>query len=150
MNSEPETISHPVFGELRWEAARSVWFTQIRDSAGEWIDVSVEADEGDRIACLDRAADLYSRAMRVERQLFRIAVQNELLELYNDTWRRADEPKLTANEFMSRLAFTFIQLRPDWDSAVVLSYDAGELFGGHSVDVELDSELHYLDVNLIG
>jgi hypothetical protein len=151
MNPEPpETITHPVFGELRWESERAVWFTQIRDATNEWIDVSIEPEEGDRLARLDRAAELYSRAMRAERQLLRTAVRSELPELYNDTWRQANEPELTAAELVSRLVFTFIQVSPTAECAVILSCDARELFGGYSVDVELDSEVRYLDVNLIG
>jgi hypothetical protein len=150
MSDQPETITHPVFGELRWEVARSVWFTQVRDATGEWIDVSVEPGNGDRFACLDGVADLYSQAMRAERQVLRTAVQKELLELYNDTWRQSDEPELTTDEFMSRLGFTFIQIRTDFKSVVILSYGAGDLFGGHSVDVELDNELRHLNVDLIG
>ncbi len=151
MNPEqPETITHPVFGECRWEEERAVWFTQIRDAAGKWLDVSILLDEGDQSAALDRAADLYTRAIQAERQLLCTAAENELLELYNDTWRRSDEPELKADEFISRLEFTYIQIRPDWDTAVILSYEAGELFAGHAVDVELDRHLRYRDVDLIG
>jgi hypothetical protein len=72
------------------------------------------------------------------------------LALFNDVWRQSDEPVLTADELVSQLTFTFIQVSPAAACAVILSYDAGELFGGHSVDVELDSELRYLGVHLIG
>src|SRR5437764_2917 len=141
MNSDqPETVTHPVFGELQWETGRDVWFTQVRDATGGWIDVSVAPGDGDRLACLDRAADLYARAMRAERQLLRTAVENKLLELYNDAWRQSGEPKLTGDELTSRLTFTFVKIRPDEDFAVILSYYAGDLFGGHAVDVELDQE----------
>lgn len=150
MSDQPETVTHPVFGELRWEADSGWWYTQVRDAAGEWLDVVVEPDGEDRLTFLARAAELYSRTIRAERRLLRTAVGKELLELYNDTWRRSDEPELTADEFISRLKFAYVAIRPDWDTAVVLSYNAGELFGGHSVDVELDSQLRYLDVNLIG
>jgi hypothetical protein len=151
MSLQPEdTVTHRVFGELRWEAESGWWFAQVRDSTGEWIDVIVQPDGEDRAACLDRAADLYLRAVRAERQLLRTATAHELLELHNDTWRRSDEPELAADEFMSRLEFTFIKIRPDWERAVVLSYHAGALFGGHSVDVEVDGELRFLGIDLVG
>src|SRR5262245_56822573 len=112
MNSDqPEVVTHPVFGELRWESARGVWFTQVRDRSGEWIDVSVDPDEGDRVACLDRAAELYLRAMNAERQLLLTAVEKELLPLYNDCWHESLWPVLTAKQLMEHLEFTFIQIR---------------------------------------
>jgi hypothetical protein len=150
MSDQPEILTHPVFGELRWESERSVWFTQIRDSAGEWIDVSVEADEGDRVACLDRAADLYSRAMGAERQLLCTAVEQELLPLYNDCWRESLWPVMTAKQLMEHLEFTFIQIRPGSDIAVILSYTAEHLFADRCVDVELDDELRLRKVGLVG
>lgn len=110
----------------------------------------MQPDEEDRAAYLDRAADLYVRAMRAERQQIRTAVKEELLERHNETWRRSDEPELTADEFMSQLTFTFIDIRPDRECAVVLSYNAGDLFGRHSVDVERDRELRFIDVDLVG
>ncbi len=147
---QPETVAHPVFGELRWEAERDVWFTQVRDATHEWIDVSVQPDEGDRFACLDRAADLYSRALRAERQLLHTAVDNELLELYNECWHESGWPALSADQLMAHLNLAFIQIRPESDTPVILSYEAGELFAGHCVDVELDRDLRYLDNNLVG
>jgi hypothetical protein len=150
MSDQPESITHPVLGELRWEVARSVWFAQVRDSTGEWIDVSVEPEDGDRVACLDRAADLYLRAMRAERQLLRTAIEKELLPLYNDCWREPLWPVLTVEQLMKQLEFTFIQIRPGFDVAVILSYEAEHPFAGHCVDVKLDGELRYVNAGLVG
>lgn len=151
--NSPEAVTHPVFGELRWE--RSVWFAQVRDAS--WmIDVSVEPGTGDRLACLDQAADLYSRALRAERQLLRTAIDNYLLELFNDGWRlsdgqdETDQVELTAEEFAARLRFEFIKVSPDARFAVELGYDAGDTFGGHAVFVRLDRNLRYLSAALIG
>ena len=150
-----ETITHPVFGELRWEEPRSVWFTQVRDAS--WmIDVSVDPGENDPIACLDRAADLYSRALRAERQLLRTAIDNYLLELFNENWRLADgqdemnQVELTAEAFAARLRFEFLKVRPDSRFAVELGYHAGDMFGGHAVFVRLDRNLCYLNAALVG
>lgn len=151
----PETITHPVFGKLRWEAARSVWFTQVRDTS--WtIDVFVDPGDSDRLACLDRAADLYARAIRAERQLLRTAIDEYLLELFNDNWRLADgqeemnQVELTAEEFAARLRFEFIQVSLDSRFAVELGYAAGDMFGGHTVFVQLDRSLRYLKATLVG
>lgn len=145
----PGSTIHPVFGELRWEAGRDCWFTQMRDAAGGWIDVSVTPDEGaDRLAVLDPAAELYTRAVRDERRILRTAIKRELLELYNDVWAQGEQ--LTAAGLMERLEFSYIHIWPDGPVPVTLSYAAGELFGGHCVDVELDGQLRFEDINLVG
>src|SRR6516165_4729611 len=101
-----ELNTHPVFGELRWEQEYGWWSTQVRLSAAERLDVIVNPGDDDRFAFIESAAKLYCRAMRAERRILRDALREELLELYNDTWRRGEEPELTAKELMSRLKFS--------------------------------------------
>lgn len=151
MNPEPpETLTHPVFGELRWEEQSGWWFAQVNDASGEWLDVIVDPGGGDRLAAVEAAADLYQRALAAERRVIRDATRDELLELYNDAWR-GEDPELTAGQFLERLEFTFIRLCPDADVIpIVMSYAAGELFGGHAVDVELDHDLNVTGTNLVG
>lgn len=149
----PETITHPVFGQLRWEAQYGYWFAQVRDASGGF-DVIVEPVAGDRLARLDAAADLYSRALRAERQLLRTAVDRYLLELYNDGWRESagvDESDLTAEAFMDRLHLDGVTIDPNSRFAVRLGYVPGDdMFGGHLVEVCLDRNLKYIRASLVG
>lgn len=146
----PDTITHPVLGELRWEIQRECWFTQVHDQTGGWLDVAVlPEDVSNRLTGLDQAADLYTRAMREERRLLRAAVRDQLLELYHDAWADSGE-QFTGQQLLDQLHFEYIRLSPGGLVAVTLSYNAGDLFGGHAVDVELGSDLQILDVNLVG
>jgi hypothetical protein len=86
--------------------------------------------------------------MRAERRILRDATREELLELYNDTWRQGQEPKLTAKELMSRLKFSLIEI--GGVAPITLGYEAVGLFGGHSVAVEVDEELQFQDIDLQG
>src|SRR4051812_37207455 len=90
-----ETLTHPVFGKVRWEQQYGWWFAQGRDSTGEWLAVRIDAEEADRLAAIDPAAKLYRRAIRSERRIIKDAIRDKVLELYNDTWR-GDDFKLTA------------------------------------------------------
>jgi hypothetical protein len=143
-----ELNTHPVFGELRWEQEYGWWSTQVRLSAAERLDVIVNPGDDDRFAFIESAAKLYCRAMRAERRILRDALREELLELYNDTWRRGEEPELTAKELMSRLKFSLIEI--DTVVPITLNYEAAGLFGGHSVAVEVDEELQFQDIDLQG
>lgn len=154
MNPNPlDTITHPVFGRLRWEAQYGYWFAQVRDASGGF-DVIVEPGGADRVAFLDAAADLYARALRAERQLLRTAVDCYLLELYNDGWRDSagvDEFDLTAEEFAARLRLDGVTIDLNSRFAIRLGYDAGyDMFGGHLVEVCLDRNLKYVRSSLLG
>jgi hypothetical protein len=144
--SSGDSVSHPVYGELRWDAA-SLWFTQVRLPSGDWLDVIVDPGDGDRFAFLDSAAPLYQRAREAEPRLLREAIQQELLELYNDVWRQRD-PELTADELVSRLELVMVHIGTV--VPVTLGYAVGDLFAGHRVDVEADENLRLLGTNLVG
>ena len=148
MAKSHDSITNPVFGNLRWEPQYSWWFTQVSRPSGELLDVIVEPGDGDRVAFLKQAARLYPRVMKAERRILREAIREELLELYNDVWRQGDEPRLTAHELMDRLQLSLVNLGTV--VPVTLSYEAGELFGGHGVAVEVDDELRFEDIDLRG
>jgi hypothetical protein len=143
-----ETLAHPVFGELRWDRKRSWWFTHDASvPAAKRLDVIVNPGDEDRFAFLEPAAKLYRRALKAERRILRDAIREELLELHNDVWRHG-EPKLTAKGLMDRLELSLIDI--DTIVPLTICYEAGPLFGGHSVAVETDDELQFTDADLRG
>lgn len=151
--AQPDTITHSVLGKLRWEAQHGWWLAQVREASGGF-DVIVKPGGDDRFGCLDAAADLYSRALRAERQLLRTAVDLYLLELYNEGWRDSagvDETDLAAEEFIARLGFDGITISPNSRHAINLGYTvADDMFGGHMVDVACDRRLNYIRASLVG
>jgi hypothetical protein len=147
-NYVAESITHPVFGELRWDSQRTWWFAQIPLPSGEQVEVIVTPGDEDRIAFVELAAKLYERARKAERRILRDALREELLELYNETWRQGNQPKLTAKELTSQLTLALIEI--DTLIPVTLSYEAGDLFGGHGVAIEVDESLQFQDIDLRG
>jgi hypothetical protein len=142
-----ESLTHPVFGKLKWEENNLWWFTQIRQESGEWLDVIVDPGDDDPSVFVERASQLYRQAMNAERELLQKAIKEKLLDLY-ETWRQEDEPKLTAEELQDQLELTFVRI--DTVIPITLSYDLGDVFGGHSVDVEVDRQLQFVRANLVG
>lgn len=142
-----ESLTHPAFGKLKWEETDQWWFTQIRQESGEWLDVIVDPGDDDPTQFVERASQLYRRAMNAERQLLQEAIKDKLFDLY-ETWRQENEPKLTAEELQDQLELIFVRI--DTVIPITLSYDLGDLFGGHSVDVEVDRQLQFAGVNLVG
>lgn len=149
--AEPsEKLSHPVFGTVEWLPRYSHWFAQLELPGGTALDVVIEPYDEDRHAFLKPAADLFGWAVANERRLFREAIQSYLLELYNEGWRQDDDPVLSADEFAGQLEWQFLEISDSEVVPVDFGYDAGDLFGGHTVTVELDKELKYRGAHLIG
>jgi hypothetical protein len=146
--ADADELTHPVLGVLNWEADNSTWLGQRHLPDGGWLDVTIKPGEGDRHAFLKRAADIFAWALKNEREVLREAIQAELLELYNETWRGSD-PVLDAKELEDKLEWHHLEIR-DSDVLVEFTYGPGELFGGHGVAVELDAELKFHDVDLRG
>ena len=142
-----ESLTDPVLGELRWEAPFSWWFTQIRLASGEWLDVIIDPGDKGPLAFVGRAARLYSRAMEAEQEILGQAIESGLLDLYNQ-WRQEDERQMTPEEVKNQLALTFVRI--DTVTPITLSYDAGDRFGGHSVDVKVDERFQATGVTLVG
>jgi hypothetical protein len=146
------TIDHPEMGRLCWEEEWSRWHGQI-NLPGEVgrLDVIVAPGDGDRMAFLERASELFRWAIASQRRLLHEAIAVEVLELYNDTWRQDAEPKLTAKEMMDRIKWSFLKISKSEDVPVTFGHEMeGDLFGGHAIDVEIDSELQYRGTNLVG
>ena len=145
-----DSVTHPDFGQLRWEPKSGWWSAQVKLPSGERLEVLVAPGEEDRFAFLDRAAELFRWALGAQPQILRDAIQSELLELYNDVWREPTEPELTADELAGQLEWSVVEVSASDIVPVVLSYEAGDLFGGHSVAIEVDSELQFRDIDLQG
>jgi hypothetical protein len=142
-----DSLPHPIFGDLRWEGKYSWWFTQIRLQSGEWLHVIVDPGDDDPSTFVERAAQLYCRAMDAERQILQDAIQSKLLDLY-EAWRQQNEPEMTAEELKNELELTFIRI--DTIIPITLNYWLGDVFGGHSVDVKVDETCRVTGVNLVG
>jgi len=134
-------LTHPVLGTLSWQSDSSDWYSQHALPSGGQLDVIVDPGDGDRFEFLSRAAELYRWAMDNERWALSEAMQAELLELYNDTWRQGDEPVLSAEELTAQLEWQLLVISASEIVPVEFSYGAGELFGCHGVAVEVDADL---------
>jgi hypothetical protein len=150
MAEASECLAHAILGMLEWQPDFSHWFTQLRLPSDDWLDVIVKPGESDRFGFLPRAAELFGWALANERQILAQAIRAALLELFNDTWRRSNEPILSAEELTARLDWQLLTISASDIVPVEFSYGAGELFGYHGVTVEVDAELRFHDIELRG
>ena len=148
--ADSDRDSHPVFGQLEWQAEFSWWFTQYELPDGRAIDVTIDPGDGDRVHFLKRAADLFLWALANERRLLREAIGAYLLELFNESWRQADESPFDADGFEAELDWQALTISDSEVVPVEYGYDAGDWFGGHTVSVELDAALNFRGAHLQG
>jgi hypothetical protein len=147
---DAETLDHPVFGPLQWQPDTEYWFGSHCLPTGEQLDLIIEPLDEDRHAFLERAIELFHRALANERRILRVAMKEELLELYNDCWRQSDEPVLSAKELTQILDWLALSLSASEFAPVEFSYGADDLFGGHFVVIHADDQMQYRDVDLNG
>lgn len=137
MAEASETRTHPVFGELVWQSEYSYWLAKF----GERLEVIVDPGDLDRDAFLEPAAKLFERVRKAEPRILRKAINEDLLELYNGTWRRNANPELSATELAAQLVLGLIEIGQG--IPVILHYEAGHLFGNHIIALELDEQLQF-------
>jgi hypothetical protein len=139
-------IQDEVFGALSWHGVLDCWLGAIAWPPGLHTEVAIWT-----------AADAGSAGLRTARQAFdwlkaheehaRRCVASNMVGLYNDTWRNAEEP-ISADEFMGRIELMRIGIQED--GSLLLSYDAGEQFGGHVLDAAFGPDRSLRDCQLIG
>jgi hypothetical protein len=150
MAEDAEQREHPVFGVLLWEPQYAFWSAKVPRPGGGQLDVIIEPDEEDRVAFLKEAAKLFEWAMKNEQRMLARAMKEELVELYNGTWRRNDQPELTATELTQRLDWQLLTISGNGIVPVEYCYAAGNLFGDHAVAVEIDDTRAFSGTDLRG
>jgi hypothetical protein len=70
-----------------------------------------------------------------------------MLEVYNRAWR-AEEGPITEDEFARRLELVRVEFGED--GSLLLSYDAGEMFGGHVLDADFGPTRAFRGASLVG
>jgi hypothetical protein len=150
MAESSDDLTHPIFGTLRWEPDDGTWFTQVHVTSGDVIDLLITPYDEDRFAFLTRASELFQWAMVNERRILAQAVEVELLELYNNTWRRGVEPVVSAADLMAKLEWHVLCVNADAAVSLDYGYGAGALFGNHGLSVEVDENLRFRGIDLLG
>jgi len=71
----------------------------------------------------------------------------KLLKLKNDLWLEEDEKEVTKKEFKARMKFTSLYV---FSESANFYFDDGDLFWGHTIEVNVNQNLEFTDVNIVG
>lgn len=71
----------------------------------------------------------------------------KLLKLKNDLWLEDDEKELSKKEFKTRMEFTSLYV---FRESANFYFDDGDLFWGHTIEVNVNKNLEFTDANIVG
>ena len=71
----------------------------------------------------------------------------KLLKLKNDLWLEEDEKEVTKKEFKARMKFTSLYVSSE---SANFYFDDGDLFLGHTIEVNVNQNLEFTDANIVG
>ena len=71
----------------------------------------------------------------------------KLLKLKNDLWLEEDEKEVTKKEFKARMKFTSLYV---FSESANFYFDDGDLFWGHTIEVNVNQNLEFTDTNIVG
>jgi hypothetical protein len=147
---KPVVVADPALGTLVLDRASSCYRADrmVDDQPYRLVVVIEHVPDAARDAAI--LAALRDRISGIETHVahYRQAAADELLGVYNESWWEEDLPRLTPEQFMSRLRLKSVYVQPE--GGVDVYFDDDDLFAGHVVHVRLDVADRVLEVGLAG
>lgn len=117
------------------------------DYKGERISISLDPDDLEMKSTLALATKFLQNLEDYEERAVSKIV-DEFFDNYNDNWRNDDEPRLTEQEFKSKLKFTGINFLSD--ELVDFFYEENGMFGYHSLIAQVFDGESFSDATMFG
>jgi hypothetical protein len=139
-------MHNDVFGRLEWDDQLDCWLGGIDWPPGLYTEVAIWLPDSDVITGLRMACDSLSWLESHEEHARR-CVAWEMVEIYNNNWSDKGFPITTddLSEHLELLRIGFLE-----DGSLLLTYDPGDLFGGHVIDGEFGPDRSLRAAHLIG
>src|SRR5437660_731567 len=129
----PAAIHNDVFGRLEWDDQLGCWLGGIDWPGDLYTEVAIWHPDSDVVAGLRMACDSLDWLQSQEEHARR-CVAWEMVEVYNRSWSEEPFP-ITSDDLCGRIELVRIGFIED--GSLLLTYDPGDLFGGHVIDGEL-------------
>jgi hypothetical protein len=139
-------IFNDVFGRLEWDNELGCWLGGIDWPPGLHTEVAIwhaglDVPAGLRLAQEGLAWLHYQEAQA------RHSVAAAMLATWNESWRGEDD-ELSEDELAGQ--FELMRIGFVEDGSLLLTYDAGDLFGGQVVDGEFGPDRSFRGAGLVG
>lgn len=144
----PVVVQDAQLGALTLDRSLS-WFTGELAWRGGSVQVHLPAGPDDRPLMVPEARAVVAALADWEDRA-RQRIREDLLELFNDTWRdeESDPAPLSVEAFQARLSLSSFELGEG--RGLTFWYDDGDLFAGHSIEVQGDLDEGFSSAGLAG
>jgi len=148
---ECTTIKISSLGELTYNE-KLERYEGIFEIENQNIEVSIHNAKPDDFEKLISFVDKQIKSKFYKQILFEM--EDKMIELKNNVWLGEDEetgesePKITADEFRKRISISSIIFYSDCSSFIYC--DDNDIFWGHSIEIRVDKNGKYKNVNLAG
>ena len=146
-----KTIKIPSLGKLTYND-KLEWYEGKFKVESKVIEVSVYNAEPKEFEKLISFVDKQINAKFYEEMLLKM--ESKMINLKNDAWlgedeeTGEDEPAMTIENFRKRVSISSIVFYDDCSSSIYCNDD--DIFWGHTIDINIDKNGKYKDVNLAG
>lgn len=140
-----KNIKIPSLGELTYND-KLEWYEGKFEIENKVIEVSVYNAESNELEKLISFVDKQIKTKFYEEMLLKM--ESKMINLKNDVWLGEDEPLMTIDNFRKRISISSIVFYDDCSSSIYCNDD--DIFWGHTIDINVDKNGKYKDVNLAG
>ena len=152
-NKRVKTLKKPVvvkdgyFGKFKLDREMNWYVTDLKWN-GKKIELCLPLDDCKDEKAFIRLAEKLCKQQKKWDRVIREFAAEELLERKNNEWREENEKKITRSEFLKRIEMLSITLYPD--GCFGFTFDDGDIFWGHIIEVEGSMEDGPEDVSIEG
>ena len=135
-----------LFGTLEWDDQIGRWLGECDWNRDLRVELAIEPRDVKDPSNLQSANEGYAW-LRSNETDATARIRSAALQLYNTAWCVNQTP-MSDDEFRHHLELMRIAF--NGDGSILLTHDAGELFGGHVVDAILDPNRRFVGIELVG
>jgi hypothetical protein len=145
MNELRTTRTHPQLGTLVFDDKARWWVGRVVFGGHQDVRLTVDAPRGVDDTFFEIAARILTT---VECDALKDTAVMHLYAVFDRSWRSSDGPDVDQAGFRALLRPVCIAVQDD--GAASVSFDDGQMFGGHTIIVGLDASLQLREAELAG
>lgn len=146
-----KVINLPSIGKLKY-SKKYEWYKSKVNIGNISFTLNISLAAPEELEKLISFADSQLKSKFYEPML--LAMENEMIALKNDLWLGEDEetgkeePPITVDDFRKRISIDSISFHEDCSSAIYCN--DGDIFWGHTIEINIDKDGNYEGVSLAG
>src|SRR5690606_5456018 len=144
-SAKNEILELPSFGELKYHAEYRCYECNATIESQQVI-ITLEGGSPETVKRLVAIADQKLCSKFYEPMLAQM--EEDMVLLKNDFWLNKEEEPVSVSELRSRISMVRIVF--DTDGSILIHCNDDGLFGGHTIQIEVDADGNYIRADLAG